>query len=159
MYGRYPQFPWRNEFRQTVHYGEDDATRRLQLIQYAMDMVKEKDKEARAAFQRAYNKKCRHRSFQVNDAVLIHYPSSVAKGRVNRKFMPQWHGIYYVIKVLGTNTYEVRKEGCRKTKVSADRMKLYNEFLHMDDPVVKIDPRDKEVEEEDKAETQENSQQ
>ena len=73
--------------------------------------------------------------------------------------MPQWHGIYYVIKVLGTNTYEVRKEGCRKTKVSADRMKLYNEFLHMDDPVVKIDPRDKEVEEEDKVETQEDSQQ
>ena len=154
MYGRYPQFPWRNEFRQTVHYGEDEATRRLQLIQYAMEMVKEKDKEAKAAFQRAYNKKCRNRSFQVNDAVLIHYPNSVAKGRVNRKFMPQWHGIYYVTKVLGTNTYEVRKEGCRKTKVSADRMKLYNEFLHMDDPVVKIDPRDNEVEEENNVEAQ-----
>ena len=142
MYGRHPQFPWRNEFRQTKHYGEDEATRRLQLIQYALDMVKERDTEAKDAYQRAYNKKCRHRQFQLNDAVLVHYPNSVIKGRVNRKFMPQWHGIYYVIKVLGSNTYEVRKEGGRKTKVSADRLKLYNEFLHMDDPEVKVDPRD-----------------
>ena len=159
MYGRYPQFPWRNEFRQTVHYGEDEATRRMQLIQYAMDMVKERDKEARAAFQRAYNKKCKNRQFKLNDAVLVHYPSSVVKGRVNRKFMPQWHGIYYVIKILGTNTYEVRKEGCRKTKVSADRMKLYNEFLHMDDPVVKIDPQDKEMEEDENPDPTDNQQQ
>ena len=34
------------------------------------------------------------------------------------------------------------EEGGRKTKVSADRLKLYNEFLHMDDPEVKVDPRD-----------------
>ena len=131
----------------------------MQLIQYAMDMVKERDKEARAAFQRAYNKKCKNRQFKLNDAVLVHYPSSVVKGRVNRKFMPQWNGIYYVIKVLGTNTYEVRKEGCRKTKVSADRMKLYNEFLHMDDPVVKIDPQDKEMEEDDNSDPTDNPQQ
>ena len=153
MYGRHPQFPWRNEFRQTKHYGEDEATRRLQLIQYALDMVKERDSEAKAAFQKAYNKKCRNRQFKVGDAVLVHYPKAVFKGRVNRKFMPQWHGIYFVIKTLGTNTYEVRKHGGRKTKVPADRLKLYNEFLHMDDPEVKLDPQDEENQQENVAES------
>ena len=56
--------------------------------------------------------------------------------------MYDWHGIYYVKKVLGPNVYLVQKPGCRKTKVPADRLKLFNEFLHSDDPNVKITPDD-----------------
>ena len=43
--------------------------------------------------------------------------------------------------------------GGRKTKVPADRLKLYNEFLHMDDPEVKLDPQDEENEQENLAES------
>ena len=58
--------------------------------------------------------------------------------------MQDWHGIYYVKKVLGPNTYLVQKPGCRKTKVPTDRLKLFNEFLHLDDPNVRITPEDEE---------------
>ena len=142
QYGRFPVYPWRNEFYQKKFYGEDEAARRHQLIQYALQMVRKNDQESKMAFTKAYNKKCRNRAFKENDAVLLHFPKSAIRGRVNRKFMYDWHGIYYVKKVLGPNVYLVQKPGCRKTKVPADRLKLFNEFLHSDDPNVQITPED-----------------
>ena len=144
QYGRFPVYPWRNEFYQKKFYGEDEAARRHQLIQYALQMVRKNDQESKTAFTKAYNKKCRNRAFKENDAVLLHFPKSAIRGRVNRKFMYDWHGIYYVKKVLGPNVYLVQKPGCRKTKVPADRLKLFNEFLHSDDPNVKLTPEDDE---------------
>ena len=146
-YGRYPIFPWRNQFGITKNYGQDEATQRMQLIRYALDMVKTKDEEAKAAFSKAYNKKCRERTFQVGDAVLLHYEASTLKGRVNRKFTKRWHGIYYIDQVLGKNTFIVKKHGGRRTKVSADRLRIYNEYLHLDDPEVKLTPGDNEAQE------------
>ena len=119
----------------------------MQLIRYALDMVKTKDEEAKAAFSKAYNKKCRERTFQVGDAVLLHYEASTLKGRVNRKFTKRWHGIYYIDQVLGKNTFIVKKHVGRKTKVSADRLRIYNEYLHLDDPEVKLTPGDNEAQE------------
>ena len=147
-YGRYPIFPWRNEFEKTKHYGEDEATHRMQIIRYALNMVKAKDEEAKAAFTKAYNKKCREKSFQLGDAVLVHFPASTVKGRVNRKFMNRWHGIYFIDQILGKNTYLVKKHGGRRTKCSADRLRIYNEFLHLDDPEVKLTPGEDEANEE-----------
>ena len=60
--------------------------------------------------------------------------------------MQDWHGVYYVKKVLGPNTYLVQKPGCRKTKVPTDRLKLFNEYLHLNDPNVKITPEEEEDE-------------
>ena len=145
-YGRYPCHPWRNEFYQRKLYGEDEATRRHQLIQYALEMVKKNDQESKTAFTKAYNKRCRNRAFQIGDAVLVHFPKSAIRGKVNRKFMKDWHGIYFVKQALGPNVYVVAKPGCRKTKVPSDRLKLFNEFLHADDPAVTIAPEDEQEE-------------
>ena len=38
----------------------------------------------------------------------------------------------------------VKKEGGRSTKVPVDRLKIYNEFLHLDDPDVQVAPEDPE---------------
>ena len=56
--------------------------------------------------------------------------------------MRDWHGIYFVKQVLGPNVFMVSKPGCRKTKVPSDRLKIFNEFLHTDDPTVQIAPED-----------------
>ena len=156
LYGRYPTFPWRNEIYQKKIYAEDEAARRQQLIQYALEMVRKNDHESKMAFTKAYNKKCRNRAFQEGDAVLLHFPKSAIRGRVNRKFMQDWHGVYYVKKVLGPNTYLVQKPGCRKTKVPTDRLKLFNEYLHLNDPNVKITPEEEEDANEDVQETDQN---
>ena len=154
-YGRYPCHPWRNEYYQRKLYGEDEATRRHQLIQYALEMVKKNDQESKTAYTKAYNKRCRNRAFQLGDAVLVHFPKSAIRGKVNRKFMRDWHGIYFVKQVLGPNVYMVSKPGCRKTKVPSDRLKIFNEFLHADDPTVNIAPEDEEEEEIPKEEEEE----
>ena len=39
----------------------------------------------------------------------------------------------------------VKKEGGRANKVPVDRLKIYNEFLYMDDPVVQVAPEDPEA--------------
>ena len=156
QYGRYPTHPWRNEFPQVKHYGEDEATKRMQLIQYALEMVRNRDEESKAAFRKAYNKRCRNRTFQVGDAVLVHFPSSVLKGRVNRKFVAQWKGIYFIQQILGPNVYIVKKHGGRKTKVPADRLRIYNEFLHMDDPEVQLTPEDQDLQEQVQEDPEEN---
>ena len=109
-------------------------------------MVKKNDQESKTAYTKAYNKRCRNRAFQLGDAVLVHFPKSAIRGKVNRKFMRDWHGIYFVKQVLGPNVYMVAKPGCRKTKVPSDRLKIFNEFLHADDPTVKIAPEDEEEE-------------
>ena len=70
--------------------------------------------------------------------------------------MRDWHGIYFVKQVLGPNVYMVSKPGCRKTKVPSDRLKIFNEFLHTDDPTVQIAPEDEnedDAEEEEEVET------
>ena len=36
----------------------------------------------------------------------------------------------------------VKKQGGRKSKISADRLRIYNEYIHMDDPEVKLTPGD-----------------
>ena len=70
--------------------------------------------------------------------------------------MQDWHGVYYVKKVLGPNTYLVQKPGCRKTKVPTDRLKLFNEYLHLNDPNVKITPEEEEDANEDVQDTDQN---
>ena len=117
-------------------------------------MVKKNDEESKAACTKAYNKKCRNRTFQLGDAVLVHYPKSSIKGRVNRKFMYEWQGIYFIKQVLGPNVYIVQKPGCRKTKVPADRLKVFNEFLHLDDPEILITPEDEQEPQEESLEEQ-----
>ena len=153
-YGRYPVHPWRNQLQQTKRYGEDEATKRMNLIEYALQMVHTRDTEAKMAFQKAYNKKCREKTFNVGDAVLVHFPPSAVRGsaRVNRKFTKPWHGIYFVQKVLDATTFIVKKQGGRKTKCPADRLRLFNEFLHIDDPEIRIAPEDEQEDHEEQHE-------
>ena len=123
-------------------YGKDEATRRLNLIQYSLNMVKTNDKEAKLAFQKAHNKKFKERGFKLAGFCLVHYPSSAMKGRLNRKLVANWKGSFRVTKILGKNTFLVKKERGRSTKVPIDRIKLCNEFLHQDDPDVRLTPED-----------------
>ena len=149
QYSRHPVFSWRQKLENIRLYGEDEATRRLNLIQYALNMVKTNDKEAKLAFQKAHNKKFKERGFKVGDFCLVHYPSSSMKGRINRKLIPNWKGLFRITDILGKNTYKVKKEGGRSTKVPTDRLKLYNEFLHQDDPDVQLTPEDEPEQEQD----------
>lgn len=143
-HGSHPIFPWRQEIQHSKRYGEDEATRRVNLIQYALEMVKTNDKEAKRAFAKAHNKKFKERGFKVGDFVLVHFPDSAIRGRLNRKMVPNWKGVFRITKAIGKNTYMVKKEGGRSTKVPVDRLKIYNEFLHLDDPDVQVAPEDPE---------------
>ena len=57
---------------------------------------------------------------------------------------------------MGPNTYLVQKPGCRKTKVPTDRLKLFNELLHLTEPNVRIAPEEEEDANEDVQETDQN---
>ena len=59
--------------------------------------------------------------------------------------VPNWKGVIRITRAIGKNTYKVKKEGGRSTKVPVDRLKIYNEFLHMDDPDVLIAPENPEA--------------
>ena len=77
IYGRHAGANWRNYAGNSTRYGEDEATRKFNLIQYALNLVKDNDKEAKDAFIKAANKKFKERGFKKGDFVLFisHHPS------------------------------------------------------------------------------------
>ena len=78
------------------------------------------------ASAKAHNKKYKERGFKVGDFVLVHFPDSAFRGRLNRKMVPNWKGVFRITKTIGKNTYMVKKEGGRSTKVPVDHLKIYN---------------------------------
>ena len=75
-------------------YSEDEALQRLQLIEYAINLVKQNDATAKSVFQKAHNRKMKEKSFDVNDHVLVHFPqgTNLPPG-ANKKFVNTWREV------------------------------------------------------------------
>ena len=55
MFGAHPHQPWQTSATRP-NYSEEESLKFLNLIEYAIKMVKDNDKEAKVAFEKAYNK-------------------------------------------------------------------------------------------------------
>ena len=105
-------------------------------------MVKDNDHEAKMAFEKAYNKSKKSKSFQVGDFVLVHFPPGTGLVGANKKFTANWRGVYRIRKQLGPTTFLVGKSHGRSTKVPADRLKNFNSYVHLDNTDIMITPAD-----------------
>ena len=103
---------------------------------FAHDIVNKNNIEAKKASKRQYDKLAKERTFRVGDQVLVHY--RVGPPGTNQKLGTTWRGIFTVEKVLGHNTYTLRKPSGRKTKVHADRMKFFDPIGSREEPEVKL---------------------
>ena len=141
MFGVHPHQPWRTSPTRP-NYSENEAIQRLNLIEFAIKMVKDNDHEAKAAFQKAYNKSKKAKTFNVGDFVLVHFPPGTGLTGANKKFTANWRGVYRIRRQLGPTTFLVGKSHGRSTKVPADRLKSFNSYIHLDNTEVMITPGD-----------------
>jgi hypothetical protein len=142
-FGRHPHQTWRFEDKKSK-YIENEAISRLNLIQFAIEMVKDNDAEAKQAFKKAFDKKAKDKHFAVGDFCLLFFPPGTGLVGGNKKFVNNWRGIYVVRKVLGQSTYLVGKPHGRGTKVPGYRLKLFNEYIHQEDREVLLSAEDDE---------------
>ena len=106
------------------------------------DLVKDNHKEAKVAFEKAYNKSKISKTFKVGDFVFVHFPPGTGIVGGNKKFTANWQGIYHIRKQLGPTTFLVGKSNGRSTKFPADRLKNYNAYVHLDNTNIMITPQD-----------------
>ena len=118
------------------------AVQGLNLIEFAIKMVKDNDHEAKAAFQKAYNKSKKAKTFNVGDFVLVHFPPGTGLTGANKKFTANWRGVYRIRRRLGPTTFLVGKSHGRSAKVPADRLKPFNSYIHLDTTEIMITPGD-----------------
>jgi hypothetical protein len=142
-FGRHPHQNWRLEDKKSK-YTENEAISRLNLIQFAIDMVKDNDAEAKQAFKKAFDKKAKDKHFAVGDFCLLFFPPGTGLVGGNKKFVNNWRGVYVVRKVCGQSTYLVGKPHGRGTKVPGSRLKLFNAYIHQEDREVLLSPEDDE---------------
>ena len=143
-FGRHPLHQnWRMEDKK-AKYSENEAISRLNLIQFAIDMVKDNDAEAKQAFKKAFDKKAKDKQFAVGDFCLLFFPPGTGLVGGNKKFVNNWRGIYIVREVCGSNTYKVAKPHGRSTKVPGSRLKPFNAYIHQEDREVLLSPEDDE---------------
>ena len=141
MFGAHPHQPWRTSATRP-NYSENESVQRLNLIEFAIKMVKDNDQEAKMAFEKAYNKSKKSKTFQVGDFVLVHFPPGTGLVGANKKFTANWRGVYRIRKQLGPTTFLVGKSHGRSTKVPADRLKNFNAYVHLDNTNIMINPAD-----------------
>ena len=84
MFGAHPHQPWRPSA--TRHnYSEEESIQHLNLIEFSIKMVKDNDKEAKMAFEQAYNKSKFSKTFKVGDFVFVHFPPGTGIVGGNKK--------------------------------------------------------------------------
>jgi hypothetical protein len=133
-YMEHPIFPWTQD--QHLSYSETDIAAKVQLLQYARQLVTSNSDEAKAASKRAFDIKKRLRKFKVGDQVLLHLPTPPPGN--NKKFYSPWRGIYTVIERTSDLTYKVRKKGGRVRDTHINRLKYYDPENSIDDEKVHL---------------------
>ena len=79
-----------------------------------------------ARMTRAFNKKVRPRSFQVDDLVLAIRRPIITSKRMGNKFVSKWDGPYVVQEVYTNGAYKVvDQEGVRVGPINARFLKRY----------------------------------
>ena len=139
-FGQHPLMPWTAPDMRRKTFSESDIANKFRLLLFAHDIVNKNNVEAKRASKRQYDKLAKERSFRVGDQVLVHY--RLGPPGTNQKLTTTWRGIFTVEKVLGHNTYTLRKPSGRRTKVHADRMKFFDPIGSREDPDVRLQRED-----------------
>ena len=100
------------------------------------------------AFKKFYDKKGKQKTFDIDDPVLVYYPSP--KPGANPKFYRPWRGIFYVLQQEAQSTYLVRKPGGKKQSVHQNRLRHFDPLNDPNDSETRLSTRD---EEDDKADS------
>ena len=109
----------------------DEENARLRLEE--LEALDEKRLEAQqrmecyqARLSKAFNKKVRHRSFQVGDLVLVVRRPIILSHRIGNKFTSKWDGPYVIREVYTSGAYKIIDEdGLRVGPINGKFLKRY----------------------------------
>ena len=118
-----PRMPYFDFEKPTPIYCESWAKSAFARLQEAYALAKNNNKEASEKAKEYYDERVKSKSFYIGDKVLISFPPPSRGG--NRKFVQPWRSGFYVSKVLGPLTFEVRATPTSQPHVvHVNRMKL-----------------------------------
>jgi len=121
MKPRLPSFP--NPDIERVHYGEDFASERLQILNKARQIAREHSEASKATNKTVFDRDAKDHSFKIGDKVL--YTEMTFAGR-NQKLAPKWLGPAEIIDLNETNA-KIKTDKGKIKLINIMRIKLFIE--------------------------------